>query len=185
MKYLLGILIIVVLISGCFKVPPSIKMTPPELLGPKGEIEIVGKPLLNQNFKLIHKMTSSIDVSDVKVKIILPENIELISGNLEWTGDIEKEQTIELESTLRVTKIGLYEIKSSLDITYLDVSEKDAVVSDEAPENKWSSAKMFAIPSYEREINADLEFRFTEIPELKKEVGLITKVIVNEDICKE
>ncbi len=197
-KYFLGfffIFVIVTIIACTTQTNQSGKMSS----AVTGELKISGKPSLNQNFKLIYKIVSRREATnDVHVKIELSKNIEIVSGNLEWKGSLEKDIPKEIEVELKVVKIGQYEIKSTVinyftddpngpregssDVVYLDVSEKDASLSDQPPKNNWESASAFGIPSYENEINADLIFGFTQIPELNKEVGLVTKVFPKEDI---
>lgn len=185
LNYLIGIILLIVVFVFIGYIKQSednvhdTKITSPI----KGKLEIIGKPLLNQNFELIYKLSSSINASNVVTKIRLPENIELISGNLEWIGNLEKDQDIELPPIeLKVIKIGEYSIISNFDNIYLDVSEEDASVSEKPPRNNWWSTRGFALPYYENETNVDFEFGFAELPELNKEVGLITKIIPKENI---
>jgi len=196
-KYIIGIalLILVVILAGYVKqIQTGGKITS----AVTGELEISDKPLLNQNFNMIYRISSRTDAINVEAEITLPENIELVSGNLKWSGSLEKDKSVDIPLELKVTKIGQYEIKGMVmhyftedregsregdsDIIYLDVSEKDASVSDKAPENNWRSARAFGTPFYETEINAHLDFGFTELPELNKEVNLLMKVTPHEDI---
>jgi len=198
-KYLISmeLLLIVVIIAGCVtQISPDGKM----MSSVTGELKINGEPELNQNFKLIYKIISisGIDASNVVAQIKLPVNVELVSGNLEWKGSLEKDVPKEIEVELKVVKVGQYEIKSNVmhyftddpngsregnsDVLYLDVSEKGASVSDQPPENNWRSNRAFGIPFYENEISANLQFGFTQLPELNKEVELVMKVIPKEDI---
>ncbi|MGC1120644.1 MAG: hypothetical protein WBA22_06080 [Candidatus Methanofastidiosia archaeon] len=55
-------------------------------------------------------LLASEDVSGVKVVIILPKEFIHISGPLEWSGDLKKEQKETFQLTIKTTEKGLFEI---------------------------------------------------------------------------
>lgn len=164
------------------------------------EFDIIDKPLLNHNFKLVLKISSLSENDSAHSEIILPKGIELISGNLNSTISFEKGNEIKIPVILKVTKIGEYKIigktytvmtKDNVgylmggragDRIYLDVSENDANISDEAPTNNWWGKYFTQSLNYENELNVDIEFGFTELPERNKEVNLLLKVKPRDNI---
>ena len=69
-------------------------------------------------------LLASKDVSDVKAVIVLPEELILIDGVLEWTGDLEKEKEETFQITIIPTERGRFKILGIL--TYDDEEWKFA-----------------------------------------------------------
>jgi hypothetical protein len=86
------------------------------------------------------------DLHDVTAKVILPEGIEKVDGELEWKGDIAYGTTHSLTAKVRSIQTGEYVVEaraycvpSKIEnyvgdaILYISVTENGAVVSDRQP----------------------------------------------------
>ncbi len=61
---------------------------------------------------------------NVKAEIVLPEEFIYISGPLEWTGDLKKDQKEIFQVTIKTTVRGRFEILGI--VTYNDTEDKFA-----------------------------------------------------------
>lgn len=101
----------------------------------RGELIAIGEPALDSVVELVLTLNPPVDSLDTEVNFILPEGIELvegssqggrhlkrpncrsknkefiyISGPLEWSGDLKKEQKETFQLTIKTTEKGLFEI---------------------------------------------------------------------------
>lgn len=136
LKYLIiGLIVFIILavfiiffIASPRQVPAAIST--PVSMSPVGPIltwESQGEPKLNQTFKVTFAITDNgiespvydISTQNNNLEIILPEGIELVSGDLnmhiDYLGFKEKKEFPPIE--LKVIKNGYYNIKSHLDFT--------------------------------------------------------------------
>ena len=67
-----------------------------------------GAPALNQTAKLICKIkTLHIPAQDVSINIVLPDGLELITGQLSWIGSVPKDSEIVVINTIvRSVQVG-------------------------------------------------------------------------------
>lgn len=72
----------------------------------KSEIYFSDEPVLGEITELTMKLTSSENVDNVTAQIILPNELELINGNLSWNNNLIANQTIELRALVKVVKEG-------------------------------------------------------------------------------
>lgn len=79
-----------------------------------GKLCFLQKPLLNKTVTLEYRFLSKFDSPNVIAKIELPKNIQLVSGGLEWKGELKAGQQQNFAITIRPTKTGYYQIKGSL-----------------------------------------------------------------------
>ena len=71
------------------------------------EATISPEPVVGQEVTLhIEIHAQGRDLPDTKMKVWLPEGIELVSGSLEWQGSIPADQTVAVDLVIRVTTTG-------------------------------------------------------------------------------
>ena len=71
------------------------------------EATISPEPVVGQEVTLhIEIHAQGRDLPDTKMKVWLPEGIELVSGSLEWQGSIPADQTVAVDLVIRVTTAG-------------------------------------------------------------------------------
>jgi hypothetical protein len=131
--------LLISLAPGCSS--PSLPM--------EAQLSFSAPPLLNKpvqitaNFKLVADYPIA---KNVKASIILPDGFEKVDGDLEWQGDINRDESHTLKATVRSIKVGNWKVEaratwfpdensklggsSSL---YVTVSENDASISDRPP----------------------------------------------------
>jgi hypothetical protein len=93
------------LLTGCSQTEPitsSLSFSEPPLIGKPVEL------ILTFSLKDYYR-DNPIRVTS---QILLPENIELVSGNLEWEVEIEKNRTYEHHVTIKTVDVGYYSILS-------------------------------------------------------------------------
>jgi len=106
-------------------------------------LDFSGPPLLNETAELVLTVSPAQDVSNVAIQIVLPDEIELVKGDLGWEGDLSAHQQLQQRVVVKVVKVGSYEIQASVEgLTpdgqpvqqrkrlYVATSEKAAAVSE-------------------------------------------------------
>jgi uncharacterized protein involved in tolerance to divalent cations len=199
LKYIIGVILLLVMIVAWMFIIPTYYRNTSSIIA---KFKFIENPTLNHDFKMVLKLSSKIGNHNAHAEIRLSENIELISGNLNSIVSLMKGKVTEIPLTLKITKIGEYKISGFIDgihvendegkkiyrpgcgadKIYLDVSENDVNVSHRAPKNNWRSSSSTFVSTTEKKTNADIEFGFTQLPELNKEVNLLLKVISGEEI---
>lgn len=79
----------------------------------EGKLCFIDEPLLNKLAVLEFRFVSRSD-SLVSVSIDLPKEIQIVSGNTEWSGDLKYGQQQNFRVTVKPTKIGYYHISGSI-----------------------------------------------------------------------
>jgi hypothetical protein len=87
-------------------------------------IEVPHFPNVGEEVIVTFSLIASEDVPHVKVVVVLPEELVLIDGVLEWAGDVEKEKEETFQITIKTTEEGQFEILGIL--TYDDEEWKYA-----------------------------------------------------------
>ena len=102
----LSAVLIAVILAGCVqeKVVPS---APIEVC-----LAISNAPALNQTAELTCTITSHEDAPNTTAQIKLPEGFELISGDLTWKGDLEKNSQKSFKATVKSVKTGNWAIEA-------------------------------------------------------------------------
>jgi hypothetical protein len=75
-----------------------------------GDFSVVGNPLLNQEIEVTYSATPEIDVPNAFMHIELPKGVELLHGNITWTGSLEKGKRTQLKFRLKVVEQGKWQI---------------------------------------------------------------------------
>ena len=109
----IAILLLAALLSGCSKKPYSIEAS----LGWKVSFSFPqGAPPLNREADMLCTIDTdrNINKQDLKIWIILPDALRLVSGNLEWEGDFIGKPGYKIpivKARVRSEKVGNWEIK--------------------------------------------------------------------------
>lgn len=103
------------LLSGCRTLPdqPLLNESTPEFA-----VELSfpdGAPALNHEATMTVSVLSFVNLHDVQVWVTLPEGLELVSGNLAWTGNVSgtleaRTETEAVKTVVKPTKTGLWTI---------------------------------------------------------------------------
>ncbi len=72
----------------------------------KSELYFSDKLVLNKTTVLTLYLVSSQDETNVTARIILPEELEVVSGDLTWNGNLVANQTVEVQATVKPLKEG-------------------------------------------------------------------------------
>ncbi|MFH1087178.1 MAG: hypothetical protein V1737_01165 [Chloroflexota bacterium] len=84
--------------------------------------------------------------TNVTATIIFPDDIELVSGNPKWQGDVLRGKTYQMKVTMRAVKTGVWEVRASAfsppyegfgggtGYLYISVTDTGATVSRRRPE---------------------------------------------------
>lgn len=154
-------------------------------------LSVSGIPSLNTVVKLEFTATPQTNAPNTTVQILLPDEFVLVAGDLFWNGDLIKNETILLNTSVKAVEVGDYVIKASAisdgswtfgksDSLYISVFETTATVSDEAPINNWVNKAAIPLSHNSDEISANLSL--SSLPLLNKEVGLVFTVTPLIDI---
>ncbi|MBI2578077.1 MAG: hypothetical protein HYW26_00020 [Candidatus Aenigmarchaeota archaeon] len=102
-------------------------------------LSLTGTPSLNQPVELTFTVTPLTDAPNTLIQVMLPEGFSLISGNLSWNGDIAKNETIQIRSTVKAVEAGYWAIEAyaksmrfgfgKRSMLFINVSETTATVS--------------------------------------------------------
>lgn len=91
----------------------------------RGDFVVTGEPFLNNEVEIVFSVNPPVDSLDTEIQIFLPEEIELVQGDLHWKGDILRDEVVEIRTTVKPVQEGQWEIhvyvKGMLDGKY----EKD------------------------------------------------------------
>lgn len=79
----------------------------------EGKLCFIDEPLLNKPAVLEFRFVARSDTA-VSVNIDLPKEIQIVSGNTEWSGDLKYGQQQSFRVTVKPTKIGYYHISGSI-----------------------------------------------------------------------
>jgi len=63
-------------------------------------------PLLNEEVEITFTFSSALDAPGTTATILLPSGVTLVSGDLEWTGDLEAGDLQTLEAVIQFTQEG-------------------------------------------------------------------------------
>lgn len=78
------------------------------------ELSLPRAPKLGQTGELTLTATAMVDAPNAQVSIQLPREIELVSGNLQWSGNMARGDVVVLKATIRPAKAGKWLIQSAL-----------------------------------------------------------------------
>lgn len=73
-------------------------------------LSISEPPALNETAELTLSVTTVRDVSNISVKIMLPEGLEILSGDLLWQGKLAKNQKKSVHANVKAVKTGNWTI---------------------------------------------------------------------------
>ncbi|MFH1181720.1 MAG: hypothetical protein V1702_02060 [Candidatus Woesearchaeota archaeon] len=192
-KIIFGVvaLILIIAIAGCSPIQPrqTEKWSPME-----ATLSLSGKPLLNTPVTLTLNFKSLANGSNTSAKIELPEGFELVSGNLEWHGNLSKNEERKIEAVVKSTKVGYTQLSGTAisikpgytfgdsDIIYVEVTPHDAIIGSK-PENNWYDSTWiqgFAASENNEQINSELII--SQNPQLNQEFTITYRVTPSIDL---
>ena len=82
------------------------------------ELELGGIPQVGGEVPVLVKVRSMMDAPLVKIRCILPEGVEMVSGLDTWEGELTAGSLKEMTLTLKVSAPGRYLIRATATIEY-------------------------------------------------------------------
>ncbi len=193
---IIGIFLVIGYLIYYYKILPSI-ITGGSSAAPKSPmiVTLSVSPFTGEKIaELTVTITSIVNAPNTTAQIILPEGIELQSGNSNWSGDITENGTVKFSTMIKAVKMGEWIVEADArtytspdswfggkDIIYFIVCE-DVKVSDIPPKNWYEGGQAQAIPLPENNEMISSNISFSSLPELNKEVILTYTVTPSIDI---
>ncbi len=117
-------LVAVVVVAGCVGEKPKEKIIEDEMYKKteffRGEFSPNNISLLvNQTGEINFRISPITNLQNTTIQFFLPYGVELIGGELQWNGDIKKDETLKLNITIRPTEMIRGDIKASV-YTFFD-----------------------------------------------------------------
>lgn len=124
------VLVIVAIVSGCIEERRQDSLN----FGTSATLTIDKAPALNQTAELTLTISAVRNFSNISARIILPEGLEFLSGNLYWHGELKKNQTQSIHAKVRAIKTGKWTIIGAAtgknDYIYLSIQENAGHISE-------------------------------------------------------
>jgi DNA-binding transcriptional ArsR family regulator len=173
-----------------------IKETPPLI------VSLSSSPFSTEKTaELTLTITSNINkiLPNVTAGIILPDGIELVSGNINWSGDIPANGSVKLNVVIKAAKKGEWVVKAYVK-TMIDVAPyytedklyiiacENVEVSKYPPESEddwYEKGVAIAIPLATNNKMINSTVSFSSLPELNKEVTLTYTLVPSIDLPAE
>lgn len=166
----------------------SSEISPPSF---RSELCLLEKPILNKSVMLLYKFQSNDPLPNAIAKIELPESFVLVSGNMEWRGDLSANEEKSFGIVVRSTKIGYFQLKASVfndfsiysdDLVYIEITPNNAILSSN-PLNNWNPPpEALAEKISENNQSISSQLIISHNPELNKEFTVIYKVTPQIDL---
>ncbi len=154
----------------------------------KVSLSLSDKPLLNTLVTLTLSFKSIQNAPNTSARIGIPESFQVLSGSLEWNGDLIAGEEKSIDVFVKAKKTGYYQLNGSalskqgafefgdLDVIYLEVSQSDAIIGS-MPENNWyEPAQGQIIPLAENNERIQSKLIISKTPEWNKEFTLTYNV---------
>ncbi len=157
MKYVIGILFVIglaMLVMVYLQGPVSYQLRSYETQPKtpvKSEIHFSEELELNKTTTLTLYITSYEGKSNLTAQVILPEELELVDGDLSWNGDLSANQTVEIHATVIPVKEGNFTVSTILideDIPIIKSSVINVTRSDVLPPTEMVIEKYPVAPSW-------------------------------------
>lgn len=107
--------------------------------GTSAYLTIDKAPALNQTAELTLTISAVRNFSNITAKIILPEGLELVSGNLVWHGALIENKTQSIHAKVKAVKIGTWTIDGAVtgasDQIYLSIQENEGRITERPLQN--------------------------------------------------
>ncbi len=136
-------LVAVVMVGGCIEERRQDSF----YYGTLANLTIDKAPALNQTAELTLTISAVRNLSNISAKIILPEGLEFLSGDLYWHGQLLNNQSQILKVKVRAVKIGDWMIDGAVtgssDQIYLAIRENEGSIS-EKPFKDFTRGKKYA-----------------------------------------
>jgi len=110
-------------------------------------LSISNTPALNETAEVTCTVVSSAEAPHARIRIYFNQGLELVAGDLEWTGNITKDMPVQLRATIKPIKTGTWCVGAEVlppcdegatwasvdDYLYITAAEDSATVSYTAP----------------------------------------------------
>ncbi|MDD4652165.1 MAG: hypothetical protein PHQ34_08030 [Methanothrix sp.] len=80
-----------------------------------GNFSLIGNPTINSTVELNFAIETILDAPNTTVKIILPDEIELISGESVWNGDLQKGKIVNLTVLIKPVESGEFVLSARVE----------------------------------------------------------------------
>lgn len=153
-------------------------------------LSLSDKPLLNTQVTLTMTIISIMDASNASANFHIPDGFELVSGNLEWQGNLTTNEEKTIEVIVKSIAIGYHQLEGECqflrdgdmmvadsDILYVEVMEDDAIIGSR-PENNWydSLSQGDTVPMPENNEQIESELLIDPAPALNGEFTVTYRV---------
>ncbi len=116
---------------------PETVPTSETFFGTTAELSLSRVPNLNEEFQLTLTVGVAPQLNrtfeNLTAHVTLSEGFALLGGDLNWQGDLEPGETVQIVSTIKATQTGeltiVGSVKGMSDVLYLTVSESGSTVS--------------------------------------------------------
>jgi len=182
-----AVFIALFVITSCTSTEPiekDIVTTPPSSIKPSSPIQatlsLSDKPVLNTPVTLTLSFKSATDAPNTNAKIELPDGFELVSGDLNWQGDLSADKEQKIEVIFKSTKVGYYQLKGSAistqgssyfgdnDNINIEITPTDAIIGSKSDNNWYGSEQVQATPLAENNEQIQSELIISQNPELNR-----------------
>jgi hypothetical protein len=103
-------LVAVAVVGGCIGEKKTVDYVRTDFF--RGNFSVSGTPSLNQSVNLVFTVDPIDDLPNSTIKLFLPDAISLVSGSKEWSGNFKKGERVHLNTTLKVTMPGEWEVRA-------------------------------------------------------------------------
>lgn len=174
---LIGLVFVVILVSGCVEKTTSERDSQIPSSGIDGlqvppikvDLDLSEAPSLNETAELTVSLTPFTNISDVSAKIVLPEGLAFMSGDLSWSGDVERDKTVQFRAMIKAMSTGNWTIDAQVTggrgFLFLSISEDSAYISKRPLVNSNRSKPRMLVEVNESEIPPRSPSIFSDIPQ--------------------
>ncbi|GEM_PF-2597795 len=160
--------------------PVGFNQFPREPVVIQSHLSIPNPPSLGKTAELIFTMTALADANLIQASVRMPPELKIISGNLEWSGNLAKGETLELKAVIKATSVGKWTIQSDC---YYSPHEAGGVYVLSVPLTLYvfkDGADTVESPPLKSPPQVSIELSFSSLPALHEKAEL-TCVIVALD----
>ena len=139
---LITLTLVAIVMAGCLE--ENVRETPSS--GILVNLTIDKAPALNETAELKLSMTAPRNASNARAKILLPEGLVFLSGDLSWNGELIENRTQSIHAKVRAVKTGNWTIIGAAggnDYIYLSIQENEGYIT-ESPLKNFTRGKKYA-----------------------------------------
>lgn len=84
----------------------------------RGDFSVTGEPVLNQEVEIVFSVNPVLEAPNTSIRFYLPEGIELVQGDLDWEGDIKKDEIVQVKITVKPIQEGQWIMHSYVESVF-------------------------------------------------------------------